>query len=86
MKSNGIVWIVTWTLFVILLSGCDELGTGGSIGLGVIGVIAGAIVIGWFIIKVLVGVLKVGFWGIILFVLAILGLIAYFVLQWTGNL
>lgn len=75
----------TWGLLLLLcLSGCEALGTGGNVGLSIGGIVLGVILLGWLAVKFLVGALKIGFWGIVFFVLLVIGLIAFVVVDTMG--
>ena len=75
----------TWGILLILcLTGCEALGTGGNVGFSIGGIILGVILLGWLAVKFLAGALKIGFWGIVLFVLFFIGLIVFVVIDSMG--
>lgn len=85
MRNSLIFLLMTVVLLMTGLSGCDALGAGGNVVLSVGGIILGILLLGWLAIKVLGGVLEIGLWGIVIFVLLIIGFIAFVIIKSLGT-
>lgn len=85
--KNPKIYHALWILiFILSLASCEVIGAGGSIGLGAIAaVIGGILLLGWLALKVLGGIIEIGFWGITVIILLIIGFIAFIIVQSMGT-
>lgn len=85
--KNPKIYHVLWTLlFILTLASCDTIDAGGGIALGTIAaIIGGILLLGWLAVKVLSGVIEFGFWSIVVFVLLIIGFIAFIIIKSMGT-
>ena len=77
--------LVWGTLPLLCLSGCEALGAGGNVGLTLGGIVVGILLLGWLAVKFLAGALKIGFWGIVFFVLLVIGFIVFIIVETMGT-
>ncbi len=73
-------------LFFVSLVSCDSIDSGGGIALGTIAaIIGGIILLGWLAFKVIGSMVEIGFWGIVVIILLIVGFIAFIVIKSMGT-
>lgn len=81
VKMQSLWWVFMMTLS---LTACDALGAEGNIGISIFVAVLVVIALGWFAVKFMGGILKMGVWGIVMLVLLIIGFIAWIIFRSMG--
>lgn len=71
-------------MMTLSLTACDALGAEGNIGISIFVAVLVVIALGWFAVKFMGGILKMGVWGIVMLVLLFIGFIAWIIFRSMG--